>query len=98
VVYAKVKYDEATKAKTYEALVVPADDHQQLLHEVNSGSRFGPERFDLLPEEIVTSDPRFVVSDRAYVALTVSEERAVFAIDGFTDPDEISGGACGWLD
>jgi hypothetical protein len=93
-----MKFDKVTKAKTYEALVVPADDHQQLLHEINSSGLFGPERLVFLPEEIVTTDPRFVVSDKTYTALTKSEERALFAMDGFKDPDEISGDVCGWLD
>jgi hypothetical protein len=98
VVYATMDCDEETGDKTYKSLVIPISDHQHILHKINSSRSFGSERLDTLPDELVTSDPRFVVSDREYHAITVSEERALFALDGFIDPDEISGGACGWLD
>jgi hypothetical protein len=98
IVYTTVEYGEEPGDKTYGALVIPADDHQQLLHEINSGRRaFGKERFDYLPDEFVTSDNRFALSDSAYTALSVSEERALFVMDGFEDPDEFSGAVSGKL-
>jgi hypothetical protein len=98
IVYTTVEYGEATGDKTYGALVVPADDHQQLLHELNIGRRFsGTEKYDYLPDEFVTSDPRFALSNSAYTDLTVSEERAVYALDGFEDPDEFSSSVSGRL-